>query len=179
MKSNLIPSTRPATEAELDGLLRRAYSFAKKGDYESSVALCDWLIEEPSTRVAGLRKRASVHELQGDIDQAIEDLEAVISSVADEAADMYSLGLLYLQVDRVDEAVAALGKGVQVCVDEQFEYYLNPCRILRAEALLRLRKADAALIDLAQLPPGYSTYVYGRGSRTKEAMTSEAQAMLP
>ncbi len=179
MNSNPIPSTRPTTESELESLLRQAYSFAKRGDYTSAIALCDWLIEEPSTRVAGLRKRAAVHEHRDDVHHAIEDLEAVISTVADEAADMYSLGLLYLQVNRLDDAAVILGKGVQICVNEQFEYYLNPCRILRAEALLRLRRADAALVELRQLPPGYSTHIHDRGNRTNEVMTAEAQAMLP
>jgi hypothetical protein len=178
MNSNLIPSARPTTEVELESLLRKAYSFAKGGDYTSAIALCDWLIDEPSTRVAGLRKRAAIHEHRDDIHHAIEDLEAVISVAADEAADMYSLGLLYLQSDRPDDAAVILGKGVQICLDEQFEYYLNPCRILRAEALLRLRKADAALSELRQLPPGYSTHIYARGDRTNEEMTAEAQAML-
>jgi tetratricopeptide (TPR) repeat protein len=152
---------------------------AKKGDYVSAIALCDWLIEEPSTRVAGLRKRAAVHEHRNDVELAIEDLESVLSSVSDEAADMYSLGLLYLQVNRLEEATTILSKGVQVCMDEQFEYYLNPCRILLAEALLRLRRPDAALTELRQLPSGYSTHIHDRGNRTKEMMMSEAQAMLP
>jgi tetratricopeptide (TPR) repeat protein len=175
MNTTPISSARPTTEAELENLLRQAYSFAKKGDYISAFAICNWLIEDPFTILAGKRKRAAVYEHQGDIEKAVEDLESVISSVADEAADMYSLGLLYLQVDRLQDAVAILAKGIQICLDEKFEYYLNSCRILRAEALLRLRRADQALLDLGQLPPGYSVYVYGYGIRTKEAMIAETK----
>lgn len=172
-----VPNTRPTTEDELDAVLRRAYGFAKKGDYDSAIAWCNWLIEDSSTRIAGLRKRAAVYEHRGDVEQAIEDIESVVASVADEPADMYSLGLLYLQTNCWRDAEVTFSKGVQICLAEQFEYYLNPCRILRAEALLRLGNGTAALAELDALPAGYSTHVYGRGQRTKEAMAVEAQGM--
>ena len=173
-----VPKTRPTNEEELDVVLRQAYGFAKKGDYDSAIAWCNWLIDEPSTRVAGLRKRGAVHELRGDVQQAIEDTESVVALVADEPADMYSLGLLYLQTNCGRDAEITFGKGFRICMAEQFEYYLNPCRILRAEALLRLGDGAAALVELDALPPGYSAYVYGRGQRIKEAMTVEAQGMV-
>jgi tetratricopeptide (TPR) repeat protein len=179
MTTEPLPSVRPGTEDELDSVLRRAYALAKKGDYASAIAWCNWLMEEPSTYIAGLRKRASVYEHQGDIQQAVEDLEAVVGSGVNEPADMYSLGLLYLQVSRWRDAEIVLGKGVQVCTAEQFDYYLNPCRILHAEALLRLGQGALALAELELLPDGYSTHVYGKGLRTKEVMTAEAEALFP
>lgn len=178
MSFNHFPEKRPASEEELEGILRRAYSLAKKEDYGSAVALCNWLIEEPSTRIAGLRKRAAVYELNNDINSAIEDLETVVSSGVDEPADMYSLGLLYLQISRDGDAEVLLSKAIKVSMHEEFEYYLSSCRLLRAEALLRIKRPKDALDELAQLPEGFSVYVYGRGLRVKETMTAEGQQML-
>ncbi len=175
MKKIGIPQKHPATEQELQALQRRAYDFAKKGDYESANALCNWLIENPPTHVAGLRQRAAVREHQGEVEQAIEDLEAVIAASPDEPADMHALGLLYLQLERDHEADQVLAKGIEICLNEKATYYLNSCRLLRAEALLRLGKKAVALTELAELPTGYAVYVYGRGQRTKEDLTREAE----
>ncbi len=172
--NKIIPQTRPKTETEIQAVQRRAYDFAKKGDYESALALCDWLIDSASTRVAGLRQRSAVREHQGEIERAIEDREAVVSTGVDEPADMHALGLLYLQVDRDREANQVLAKGIEVCLREQAHYYLDSCRLLRAEALLRLGDREVALTELKELPAGYTAYVFGRGQRTREAMIEEA-----
>lgn len=153
---------------------RRAYDLAKKGEYESAIALCDWLIESPSTKVAGLRQRSAVLEHKGELEHAVEDLEAVISAEVDEPADMHALGLLYLQLGRDREAEQVLARGIKICLAEEATYYLDSCRLLRAEALLRLGQKELALAELTVLPSGYAAYVYGRGQRDRETMMKEA-----
>ena len=170
-------SARPTTQAELEGFLKQAFKLAKSGDHEEAMELCNWLAEDAETKVAAVRMRATVQELAGQFDEAIDDYEEAMAA-GNEPADMHALGLLYLQKDLVNDAARVFEKGVQVCVEEQFDYYLNPCRILYAEALLRLHKEARALRQLEQLPSGYSTYVYGRGNRTKEAMVAEAERAL-
>jgi tetratricopeptide (TPR) repeat protein len=168
MKNTVIPVNRPASEDELSAVLRRAYDFAKKGDYESGLALCDWLIQDASTRIAGMRKRAAIREHQDHIDEAIADLKIVVQVVDSEPADSHSLGLLYLQQQKYEEATVQLRKGVQQCEEESFDYYLNPCRILLAYSLIRQKEFKEARTILQQLPAGYSTYIYDLGNKTKE-----------
>lgn len=170
-----LPFKRPTSESEIQSLQRRAYDFAKKGDYASALAWCNWLIEETKTRVAGLRQRAAVHEHQGKVELAIADLEAVISTAVDEPADMHTLGMLYLQEQRDHEAEEVFAKAIQICMHENAPYYLNSCKLLHAEALLRIGRRTAALAELEALPDDYSAYVYGRGLRTKEALLKEAK----
>jgi tetratricopeptide (TPR) repeat protein len=171
-------NARPTTNAELESLLKQAFKLAKSGDHEKALELCNWLAEDLETKVDAVRMRATIQELAGQFDEAIDDYEEVMAA-ANEPADMHALGLLYLQKDLSNDAARVLKKGIQVCIDEQFDYYLNPCRILYAETLLRLHKAVDALEQLEQLPAGYSTYVYGRGNRTKEALVAEAESALP
>ncbi len=89
---------------------------------------------------------------------------------------MHALGLLYLQLGRDREAEQVLARGVRICLAEDATYYLDSCRLLRAEALLRIGKKDLALVELALLPSGYTAYVYGRGQRDRETMMKEATA---
>ena len=175
MKKELIPIARPTTELELEKLQRQAYSLATRGDYESALALCNWLAEEASTRVAGLRQRSAVREHQGEVEKAIQDLETVVSAGVAEPSDLHALGMLYLQAQRDIEAEQALAKGIEICLRENAPYYLNSCRLLRAEAALRIGSPDIALTELGKLPPGYSAHVYGRGLRTKEDIFEEAE----
>ena len=177
MSKSILPANRPATEAELEAISRKAYEFAKKGQYDEALSICDWLIGESSTRVAGLRRRASVHEHRGEVEQAIEDLEAILAAGVEEPADMYQAGLLYLQVERDIDAEVVLGKAVRVSLNEGFAYYLNSCRLLHAEALLRQRKGSEALAELAEVPKDFSVYVYGRGNRSQMGMSAEAADM--
>lgn len=173
MKNTLIPLSRPTNEDELNAILRRAYDFAKKDDYASGLAICDWLIEDVSTRVAGLRKRAAIREHQEHIDEAITDLENATQTVDTEPADSHSLGLLYLQQQDYEKAITQLRKGIQQCEDSSFDYYLNPCRILLAYALIRQKEYKEARTILQMLPSGYSTYIYDLGSRTKEDLLEQ------
>ncbi|MFT3664283.1 tetratricopeptide repeat protein [Piscinibacter sp.] len=177
MNQNVLPARRPTSETELEAISRKAHDFAKKGQYEEALLICEWLLEESSTQVAGLRRRASVFEQSGNLEQAIEDLEGILTLGIEEPADMYQLGLLYLQACRHIEAEIVLSKAVRVSLHEGFSYYLNSCRLLRAEALLRQRRGREALAELAEVPKGFSVYVYGSGNRTQEGMTAEAQAM--
>jgi hypothetical protein len=86
---------RPKSEAELDRILGKAYGYATKHEYPQALKICDWLIQDHPTEIAGYRKRAAVREHMGDIDGAICDLQHVISSNSTEPADFYGLGLLH------------------------------------------------------------------------------------
>lgn len=174
MKTSIIPDHRPTSEDELSAVLRRAYDFAKKNDYEPALTLCNWLLEDPSTRIAGLRQRAAIREHQENLEEAIADLESVIQTVDNEPADSHALGLLYLQQQKYDEATVQLRRGVQQCEEESFDYYLNPCRMLLAYSLIRQKEFKEACRFLDMLPAGYSTYFYDLGSRTKEDLLQQA-----
>ncbi len=169
---------RPTTALEVKSLQQQAYAYAMKEDYASAIALCDWLIEESSTRIAGLRVRADVYQHQNENKRAIDDLEVILSCGVDEPADMYLLGKIYLQQGLNTDSEALLKKAVKLCEQLNFEYYLNPCRILLCEALLRLDHPQLALDELQKLSPKYSTYIYGVGNRTKESMEAEAKKAL-
>jgi tetratricopeptide (TPR) repeat protein len=173
MSTALIPSQRPKNEDELNVVLRRAYDFAKREDYASGLALCDWLIDDADTRIAGLRKRAAIREHQDHIDEAIADLEAVIKTGINEPADAHALGLMYLLQQKYDQATVLLRSGVARCEEAKFDYYLNPCRILLGYSLIRQRDFKEARSILHLLPAGYSTHIYGTGMKSKEDLLEQ------
>ncbi|NVD97748.1 M48 family metallopeptidase [Massilia sp. BJB1822] len=169
---------RPTSEAELEGVLRAAYAMASKGDYVAALDLCNWLVEESTTEIAGLRQRAAVLEHMNNIEAAIADLRVVTEKYPYEPADFHALGTLMLGFGDTSQAVAAFDKAIQLGREKKFAYYENSSSLFRAEALLKLNLYKEALEDARRLPPGYGTYIAGSGMRTKEQILKEATDAL-
>lgn len=169
----------PKSEAELERLLEKAYDYARKSDYPRALELCDWLIQEKSTEIAGYRKRAAVREHMGDIDGAIGDLQRVIASASVEPGDFYGLGLLLFQRGEAAQAVASFTRAIEIGSKAGFDYYTQGALIFRAEAYLKLCDFENAISDCSALPAGYKTYIGGSsGMRSREDILGEANAAL-
>jgi tetratricopeptide (TPR) repeat protein len=170
---------RPKSEAELERILKKAYDYARKSEYPKALELCDWLIQEKTTEVAGYRKRAAVREHMGNIDGAISDLEYVISSNSKEPADFYGLGLLQLKRGLTAQAVDSFTAAIEIGEEAGFDYYRQGALLFRAEAYLKLCDFESAINDCSVLPVGYKTYMSSAaGMRSKEDILAEANAAL-
>lgn len=170
---------RPKSEAELERLLKKAYDYACKSEYPKALELCDWLIQDKSTEMAGYRKRAAVREHMGDIDGAIADLQQIVSDNSKEPADFYGLGLLQLQRGLTAQAVASFTTAIEIGDKAGFEYYRQGSLLFRAEAYLKLCDFENAINDCSVLPAGYKTYMGSAGGmRSKEDILAEANAAL-
>lgn len=170
---------RPRSEAELNRFLKKAYDYACKSDYPKALEICDWLIREVSTEMAGHRKRAAVREHMGDLDGAICDLQHVVAAESKEPADFYTLGVLQLQRGFTAEAVVSFSKAIEVGDEAGFDYYRKGSLLFRADAYLKLCEFEKAIADCSALPHGYQTYVGGAsGMRTREEILSEAIAAV-
>lgn len=169
---------RPSSEEDLEGFLRTAYGHACKGNYDEALAICNWLIEDESTEVAGYRERAAVKEHMADVAGATRDLQNVVSRFTHEPADLYALGILLLQSGATSEAIDAFGQAVEIGVTENNTYYTNASLLFRAEAFLKRADFDEAVADAARLPDGYRTHIPGSGMRSKEDISAEAAAAI-
>lgn len=169
---------RPSSEEDLEGFLRTAYGHACKGNYDEALAICNWLIEDESTEVAGYRERAAVKEHMADVAGATRDLQNVVSRFTHEPADFYALGILLLQSGATSEAIDAFGQAVEIGVTENNTYYTNASLLFRAEAFLKRADFDEAVADAARLPDGYRTHIPGSGMRSKEDISAEAAAAI-
>ncbi len=171
--------TRPSTEEELQQILRKIDSSTQKGHYHDALAGCEFLIEDSSTKAAGLRERATVFEQMGEMQKSISDLRELIAMDMGEPADLHQLGILVLSFGSAREAVDLFSKTVEVGTKENFHYYTNSSYLHRAEAFLRLGDYAAAEADCAKLPDGYKTYMAGVGMRTKEQIQMESASKKP
>lgn len=169
---------RPTSENEIQAILRMAYGLACKSQYNEALKICNWLIEDKASEVAGYRERASVKEHMNDIQGAISDLQAVVSLFAKEPGDFHSLGLLLLKSGSTVDAIKAFGKAISLCETSGNHYYLNSSLLFRAEAHMKRAEYADALTDATPLPSGYQTYISGSGVRSKEKIISEAEAAL-
>lgn len=165
---------RPQSEPELEVVLQAAYGLVLKSQDADALALCDWLIEEPGTMMAGHRQRSAVLEYMGHLQNAISDLEFVTSQGSQEPADFHALGILYFKSLDMVKAETAFTQALHLSDAAGNSYYENSCRIFRAEARLKLKNCKEALTDAKELPGRYSTYLPGIGMRSKEQIIAEA-----
>jgi tetratricopeptide (TPR) repeat protein len=169
----------PKSEAELDRILKKAYDYARKLDYPKALEICEWLIQEQSTEMAGHRKRAAIREHMGNFDGAISDLRHVVSNGSKEPADFYGLGLLQLQQGATTEAITSFTKAIELGREVGFDYYTQGSLLFRAEAYLKLCDFKNAIGDCSALPLGYQTYMgSASGMRSRENILDEANAAL-
>lgn len=169
---------RPTSEGDLDAILRVAYNHACKRNYDDALAICNWLIEDKDTAVAGYRQRAAVKEHMADVAGATLDLQDVVSRFAHEPADFHALGILLLQSGATLDAIDAFGKAIQLGEAAGNHFYTNSSLLFRAEAYLKRTDFRAALADSARLPGGYKTHIPGSGMRSKEEISSEAETAI-
>lgn len=169
---------RPSSEEDLDAILRDAYNHACKRDYDDALAICNWLIEDKATEVAGYRQRAAVKEHMADVAGATLDLQNVVSRFAHEPGDFHALGILLLQSGATLEAIDAFGKAIHLGEAVGNRFYTNSSLLFRAEAYLKRTDFGEALADSAKLPGGYKTHIPGSGMRSKEEISSEAETAI-
>lgn len=170
--------TRPTNEEELAAVLRHAYDYARKSQYDLALEICDWLIEGKATLVAGYRERAAVKEHMGDLDGAINDLKEVVSRSPIEPADFHAFGLALLQSGMTLKAVEAFSHAISLGEETGVHYYTNSSRLLRADAYLKLNDLEDAIADAKCLPDEYCVHIPGAGLQSKEAIISLAKAAL-
>jgi tetratricopeptide (TPR) repeat protein len=171
-------SIRPKSEDELASILKTAYNYACSENYEKAIELCDWLMQDFSTEIAGRRERAAVKTRMGDIDGAIIDLQYVVKADGLEPADFHALGMLLLRHGSTVEAIERFDQAVKVGEAAGHHYYTNSSLLFRAEAKLRICDFDEALKDVSGLPDGYKAYFSGAGMRSKENIADEARAAI-
>jgi tetratricopeptide (TPR) repeat protein len=169
---------RPKSEEELASILTTAYAYACSGNYDKAIGLCDWLLQDPATEIAGRRQRSAVKTHMGDIDGAIADLQSVLEGDQVEPADFHALGMLLLQNGSTTEAIERFHDAVKIGAAVKNHYYTNSSLLFGAEGKLKVGDFDGALKDVAQLPVGYRAYFSGTGMRTKEDIAGEATAAM-
>lgn len=169
---------RPRSEDELASILRTAYDYACKGHYEKAIELCDWLICEPSTEIAGRRKRAAVKSHMGDIEGAILDLKFVLDTVRLEPADFHALGILLLKSGATAEAIESFSEAVKAGIVAKNDYYTDSSLLFGAEAKLKVCDYEGAAKDISDVADGFRAYIPGTGMRSKEDILAEARAAI-
>lgn len=168
---------RPRSEKELSSIVNKIFHITEKGNYKDATEICKWLIEDPKTKVAGLRELATVKEHMGDIDGAINALHELIKiNSYPEPHDYYQLGLLFFKNKEYLESIMYFSKAIELGEVVDSKYYTNSSLLHRADAQLILRNFESAINDCMLLPPEYNAYLYGRGIRSREQIQSEAKA---
>jgi tetratricopeptide (TPR) repeat protein len=169
-----IYTKRPKSEFELNLILKKAYDYAQRSDYETALSICNWLIQDTSTKIAGYRKRAAIHEHMGDVKKAISDLKHVISKYKEEPADYYGLGLLQLKHGCLEDAIDSFSGAIESGNKANNDYYKYGSYLFRAETYLKIKEYNKAISDCNKLPAGYKTYISGVGMRSKEEIIDES-----
>ncbi|MDM5181543.1 hypothetical protein F2P44_31745 [Massilia sp. CCM 8695] len=169
---------RPQSEDDLELILHSSNKLAAAGELEDALAVCNWLIEDQRTAVAGLRQRAAVKLQFSDVDGAIRDLQKVVSISPYEPADFYFLGLQLLKVGSTVDAISAFTSAIGADVQAGSVYYTEGAFFFRAVCRLKMCDYDEAIADLSSVGPGFKTHVANEGVRSREQILAEVEGAL-
>jgi len=172
-------NSMPTNEAELDAVLALVQKHVRQKEMAEALAVCDSLIANEATRLAGYRERAEVRLAMHKPDLAAEDLRSVVDLGSDEPADFHALGIVYLKLGRPRDAANVFASAIDLGEREGFHYYTNSALFHRAEAYRRAGLMKAARADAERLPTAYECFIAPDGVQTKEQLLQRLERESP
>ncbi|MBA3487755.1 MAG: tetratricopeptide repeat protein [Lysobacter sp.] len=159
----------PKDEDELESYLRVVAKLRDASNFQAALQACESLIDEPSTRAAGLRARADVYADMGQRESAVADREALVESASREPNDYFELGIALWRSGRLSEAASMFSRSLELGEQEDFHYYENASRMHLVALLIKLQRRAEALRECVLLPKNYSSYLPD-GMTTREQL---------
>lgn len=159
----------PKTEVELERYLRAVEKLRNASDFQAALEACQRLIDEPSTRAAGLRARADVYADMRDSGSELADRMALVETGSPEPSDYFDLGVAFWRSGQLSQAAAMFERSIELGEKEDFHYYTNASRMHLAALLIKLQRRDEAMRECRLVPEGYSSYLPD-GMTTREQL---------
>ncbi len=159
----------PETEGDLEEILQTAEKFKTTGDFQSALEVCQILLNEPATNLAGLRARADIYSDMREKELELADRESLANLGSEEPGDYYELGIGLWRSGRFPEAATAFSEAISLGNKEDFDYYTNSSRMHLVATLLKLKRYDEASRECLLIPDNYSSYLPS-GMMTKEQL---------
>jgi len=131
----------------INKLLEKAGSLAKKREYDSAFEVIDDLINRFPEEPEVWRKRAYINARMRNFEQAVSDLEAAIKINDSEPDYYYTRGRYCFSLGRYEDSISDFTSAIDVSVEHSETYYLEPSYLMRAECYLRLGEFDLAKLD--------------------------------
>ncbi|CEJ49155.1 hypothetical protein ACSAM1_10445 [Xanthomonas citri pv. bilvae] len=157
----------PRNEAELEEILRTAERLKDSADFQSALEVCQQLLDEPATCLAGLRARADIYADMREKNLELADRESLVNLGSEEPSDHYELGIGLWRSGRFPEAATAFSEAITLGNKEGFDYYTNSSRMHLVALLIKLGRYDEASREGSLIPDNYSSYLPS-GMMTKE-----------
>ncbi|WP_416203153.1 hypothetical protein [Xanthomonas euvesicatoria] len=112
----------PETEGDLEEILQAAEKFKTTGDFQSALEVCQILLNEPATNLAGLRARADIYSDMREKELELADRESLANLGSEEPGDYYELGIGLWRSGRFPEAATAFSEAISLGNKEDFDY---------------------------------------------------------
>lgn len=82
-----------------------------------------------------------------------------------EPANQFDLGRIYIRLQKFEEAKSHFTKGIELCIKQDFNYYLDACQLMRAFCFCKLGRFSEAESDLLHVE--YESPIWIDKLRTK------------
>lgn len=158
-----------ADRIDLERYLHRVEKLKDASDFPAALEACQPLVDELTTRAAGLRARADVYADMRQRDLELADREALVGLGSKEPSDHFDLGIGLWRSGRTAEAATAFTRSIELGEQEDFHYYTNASRMHLAALLIKLNRREEALRECLLLPEDYSSYLPD-GMTTREQL---------
>lgn len=165
----MTPDLLPRTEDELERYLRQVEKLREGSNFQAALEACQVLVDELSTRSAGLRARADVHADMRNRELELADRKALVDLGSKEPSDYFDLGVASWKAGLLNEAIGMFEQSIRLGEEENFHYYTNVSRMHLAALLIKLHRRDEALRECKLIPKDYSSYLPD-GMTTREQL---------
>lgn len=144
---------------ETDRLLRKAERLCDSGNESAAFDALNSALAESPLNVRLIAFRAHLYSRNGNYSQALQDLD---SAVRVDSRDPYLFlfrGRCLRRLGKFRSAVTDFSRGLELCNEQEDQWYRETLLFLRAEANLRQGRTDDARQDLREIPDDFEFWI--------------------
>jgi tetratricopeptide (TPR) repeat protein len=103
--------------------------------------------------------RSHVHETKNDFQNAISDINRALKLNFNEPANHFHKAKIFIDLKDYNESISSFSNAIDVSENNNFLYYIQICRFMRAFCYCKIGDFDSAASDLENVDDDMETWI--------------------